>query len=938
MKFQAKKTILHLLLVGSLVGSAFAQSREEINATGWELYEKARYQQGLELIEGSLGANPAEDLVAAESYHVMGELLYGLARYDDAIKAYTRALEIRRAKLPEEDPLVAQTLVDLGLPYKRLGDFETARKLYNEALELAEKNFPKHATTARIHNNLGALLDVEGFVRSAEKHYQKALELKKQLGEGPISLAATLSNLGEVNRRQERLDKATEYFSQALKIREEALGEEHPDTLVSRQNLAVIQISLGQWETARTSLVQCLEGTKKAVGHEDPRTATLLASLSVLHSRRYEEFKEKEDLEQSTAYREQELRIRKKIHPKSPLTSDTILELALLRQMAGKQDEAVALMSTALHNREGQSQANLLAKLSYLMADYCLNEGDLDEALKHSRNCLTLYSETKGFKSVSALRAIILYGRIQIAKGEAEKSWIATSKFLKFYEEGVAEVFSFASERERLGYVNRVPVYKLVSLYGDSELIARTVLRHKGLVLDSLLEDMDLARLDPESERVALRVQEIGEELVRLEMSGEDPSRLSALRQEYGALQGELARPFGQRTRRALQIVPAEVQKKLPEGSCLVEYFLVDKEDYGAVILTQDDIRSVRLGPAAPIDTALAEARRSLKRFDRDLDKDLKQLYQLLWAPLTPAIGDAKRVIISPDGQLNFLSFATLLTPEGKFLVEDFNIEYVASGRDLLNPHKAYRRDAQLIGNVAFGEHASQAPVARTRGLVSLALNPLPGTEEECEKLGSLLKKAEWNPEFSSGNKASESLVRDFESPGILHLATHGFFLPSGEAGLDNPMLRSGLALAGSASSLRSLLKGSAPTPQNDGLLTAEEVGRLDLDDTWLVCLSSCETGLGEVVEGEGVLGLRRGFIRSGAQNLMLTLWPIDDSLTADFMVDFYQACLKANAPGRALTEVQREWLVRLREERGLAAAVFAAGPFILSAQVELHP
>ena len=93
--------------MGSLVGSAFAQSREEINATGWELYEKARYQQGLELIEGSLGANPAEDLVAAESYHVMGELLYGLARYDDAIKAYTRALEIRRAKLPEEDPLVA---------------------------------------------------------------------------------------------------------------------------------------------------------------------------------------------------------------------------------------------------------------------------------------------------------------------------------------------------------------------------------------------------------------------------------------------------------------------------------------------------------------------------------------------------------------------------------------------------------------------------------------------------------------------------------------------------------------------------------------------------------------------------------------------------------------------------------------------------------------
>ena len=82
------------------MGGAFAQSREESNARCWDLYEKAQYQQGLELVQGSLEANPTEDLVAAESHHVMGELLFGLARYDDAIKAYTRALEIRRAKLP----------------------------------------------------------------------------------------------------------------------------------------------------------------------------------------------------------------------------------------------------------------------------------------------------------------------------------------------------------------------------------------------------------------------------------------------------------------------------------------------------------------------------------------------------------------------------------------------------------------------------------------------------------------------------------------------------------------------------------------------------------------------------------------------------------------------------------------------------------------------
>ncbi len=937
MELQAKKAILHLLLLGSLVGGAFAQSREESNARCWDLYEKAQYQQGLELVQGSLEANPTEDLVAAESHHVMGELLFGLARYDDAIKAYTRALEIRRAKLPGDDPLIAQTLVDLGLPHKKLGDFKKARQFYDEALALAEKNFPKHATTARIHNNLGALLDMEGFVRSAEKHYQKALDLKRELGEGPVSLAATLSNLGEVSRRQERLDKATEYFSQALKLREKSLGPEHPDTLISRQNLAVIQMSLGQWDTAKASLEQCLEGTKKAVGLEHPKTATLLASLSVLHSRRYDELKEKSDLEQSTVYREEELRIRRKVQPKSPLTSDSILELALLRQKQGQQNEAVALMSTALHNRAGQSQSNLLARLSYLMADSCLSEGELDDALKHARNSLTLYSHTTGFKSISALNAVILYGRIQIARQDKEKSWSATSNFLRYYEENVAEVFSFASESQRLGYVNNVPVYKLVSLYGNAPLMARTVLRHKGLVLDSLLEDMDLARMDPESATVALRLQEIGEELVRLEMAGEKSARLTALRQEFGELQGKLARPFAQRTRRALQVEPWEVQKKIPQGARLVEYVLIDNSEYGAVILSRDDIRWVPLGPVTPIHSALADARRSLKRFDRGLESDLKRLYQLVWAPLVPALGESRRVIVSPDGRLNFVSFATLLTPEGKFLIEDFSLEYVASGRDLLNPSKAHRQDARLIGNVAFGEPAKQTPVARDRGFVSLNLSPLPGTEEECRKLGGLLETQNWRQHFSSGEQASESLVRDFQSPGILHLATHGFFLPKGERGLENPMLRSGLALAGSASSIKSRLAGGAPAPDGDGLLTAEEVGRLELQETWLVCLSSCETGLGEVVEGEGVLGLRRGFIRSGAQNLMLTLWPIDDTQTADFMVDFYGACLESRSPGRALNKVQRDWLVRLRDEDGLAQAVFVAGPFILTAQVDLQ-
>lgn len=928
-----KQRCLLALLLLALTAISLADPRQDAIARCWKLYDQAHYQQGLDLLEPILAQDTTDDLVSAEGYHVKGELLFGLARYEDAIKAYSRALDIRKGKLPPQDPMLALTMVDLGLPYSRLGQNDTARKLYEDALALAQKHFPKHSTTARIHNNLGSLLQSEGFLRSAESHFLEALAIKNEIGADPVSIAATLSNLGELYRQRERLDKAQDYFSQALKLREKALGPDHPATLTARQNLAVIQMSLGQWDSAQASLEACLQGTTKALGPEHPKTATILGNLSVLHLKVYRETGDKAELEQATKYREQELAIRQKIQPKSPITSASIYELAILRREAGQYQEAVDLMRTSLHNSEGNSQPGLLASLSYQMAATLAAQGQYDEALQHSRNSLTLYHHTTGFKYHEALNALILYGEIQIQRKDMEKAERATREFLKYFEENVAEVFSFSSERQRLGYVSKVNVYELPSKFGDAKIMAQTVLRHKGLVLDSLLEDIDLARLDPQSAKVAMQLQEVGEELVRLEMAGEKSARVTALRQQLGDLQGQLAQPFAQHTRRALQVTPEEVQQKIPTDAALVEYVRVG-DQYGAVVMTPQAIHWVPLGPAAAIDDTLSKARRAMKTLDRHVAKHLKEMYQLVWSPLLPALGDCRHVIISPDSRLNFLSFATLITPDNKFLVEDVGLEYVASGRDLLNSAKPHPQQARLFGNVAFG--GSTDSEARPPEYFYLNLTPLPGTARECSDLELLLKQHHWSEEFTSGDTATESLVRSLRAPGILHLATHGFFLPRQKGGLDNPMLRSGLALAGANTSLLSRGKGEAPPPENDGLLTAEEVGRLHLDDTWLVCLSSCETGLGEIVDGEGVLGLRRGFLRAGAQNLLLTLWPIDDTQTAPIMLDFYKACLDGEAPGHALTRVQKEWLVRLRQEKGLPEAVFVAGPFILTSQVEI--
>jgi len=120
---------------------------------------------------------------------------------------------------------------------------------------------------------------------------------------------------------------------------------------------------------------------------------------------------------------------------------------------------------------------------------------------------------------------------------------------------------------------------------------------------------------------------------------------------------------------------------------------------------------------------------------------------------------------------------------------------------------------------------------------------------------------------------------------------------------------------------------------ENDGIVTAEEIGSLDLKNTSLVVLSACDTGLGEARSGEGVLGLRRGFIQAGAKNLLMTLWPIDDGRTAELIADFYAADKQHGNAAKALSVTQGRWLAKLRAERGIAEACRIAGPFILSFQ-----
>jgi CHAT domain-containing protein len=217
-------------------------------------------------------------------------------------------------------------------------------------------------------------------------------------------------------------------------------------------------------------------------------------------------------------------------------------------------------------------------------------------------------------------------------------------------------------------------------------------------------------------------------------------------------------------------------------------------------------------------------------------------------------------------------------------------------------------------------------------------MNDLHSTRKEAKRLAEMAGANGWRTTVLAGDDALETVLTRAPAPRILHFATHGVQLgdkiegPVGGRLGQHPMYRGALLLGGAKGTLAAWKRGSALPAADDGVLTAEEVAGLDLGRTWLTVLSACRSGSGEASIGEGVLGLRRGFALAGTENVVDSLWSIDDEATAYFMEEFYTRLFQTGDPARALNETQAAQLRRWTElDRDIPGAVFRAGGFVMS-------
>src|SRR5271165_6230530 len=969
-------------------------SPAELNRRIDELYNEGKFKEAIPLAEKLVAlikqARGEEDAETAASINLLAHLYERTGDYAGAEPLYKEALEIRQKVLGRGDPLTAQSLNNLGLLYWYMGDYAKAEPLLKEALEFFQKTRGREDPNAVITmNNLGLLyLDVGDFAR-AELLLGEALKIRrKALGPEDPDTATSLNNLAELYRAMGEYAKAEPLYKEALEIRQKVLGREHPDTALSLDNLAGLCWAIGDYTKAEPLYKEALEIRQKVLGREHPDTATSLNNLAALY-RDMGEYAKAEPL-----YKEA-LEIQQKVFGREHLNTATSLNnLAALYRDMGDYAKAEPLFKEALEisqkvfGREHPFTAtglHNLAELYSTMGDYAKAELLYKEALEIYRNVLD-QDHPLAVRNLEGLALAELdLGKTEEAKRLSQLGYVAGLKVF-------SQILSFGSEDERLAYQRLVHPYTLFAALDETDaLLASAVLHYKGVVLDSIIEDRLVAETSKEEanrelvEQLKTKKRTLSQlSLQTASVSPKEASeRVEAVEQEVENIEGKLARQItdlGQ-ARRSLAITVEQVQAAIPNDAVLVEYVRYGhylgkskgESRYAAVLLSAGaSPQWFTLSSAKEIEAALRRYQvlvRTSSAAD-ELEALLRKLYDEVWEPIQRALPErVKTVIISPDGQLNFLSFATLLDGDKHFVAEKYSIQYAASGRDLLRELKpTQNHQVVVLANPKF-DRSLNAQIAKSdlptegsgvlrgtekRDFEEMSFGDLGGTQQESDQLSGQFKKWGWPTKSFTGAEVTKQVLSELHGPYILHLATHGFFepedptlnanpteSPSSTIKFDftkarffkNPMHRSGLALEGANSTIAAWKRGEAPPIEEDGILSAEDVSTLDLKGTWLVTLSACDTGSGEAIAGEGVMGLRRGFVEAGAQNLLMALWPFSDEFTIQMMSDFYEAAhATGNAPG-ALAKVQRDWLIKLRKEKGLAKAVNLAGPFIMSSQ-----
>jgi CHAT domain-containing protein len=809
-----------------------------------------------------------------------------LAEYDKAIDILSR-LHIEKQIIASGDTL-SQVIVlsNLGDVYRETGNYDLAiAHLKKAKQEYFNYKLRDRSLLATLENNLALCYKAIGNIQESEESYNRTLATYREIGEqGTEAYCTTLSNKADLYRELGRLGEASALLITALEIRKERYGNNTENYANALSNLANVYFDAGYYQLSLEKNLEANSIYKKVVAENHQGYGNSFNNLSLC----YYQLK---DYVQARECKEKALRVIENGVGKNyyRYASYLISGCGIYRKTKeyGKL-EAHLTEALFLAEKNFGKKHDLYARAQMGLAELYTIQGKFESATPFYFEALDYYSQQLNsfFDAMSEENQISYFNSI-------DPVFASYSSFLLNYR--IAKPHANLSEHIRRSFRYQLLLKSLLT--SKSTRTTREILSSDNNELKDLYKNWLIVKNELINNYKSTQPSFENNDLVK--KASELETALKSMLKDFG-------------TNAPANLV--DITSSLKNREAAVEIFRVtswNDDTIPNIIYAAYVVKKNSKDPELIIFPNGNEMEKSAFEFYADCIENQKRdgvSYNMFFLPLEKSLTGVQRIYVSADGVFHKINLAGLMLPGKLGFIEDekelvmiSNVSILTQSAAKSNPNLSaslfgypdydydFKKEKSILG---LGGPA----VAKRFRLNNLA--KLPGTKKEVEEISKSLMELGWKSQVLMEQHASEATLRKIDSPKILHIATHGFYLSDIETDdktflgfnsytfKENSMLRSGIILAGA---IPATSDSTYTESENDGIVTAYEASMLNLVNTDLVVLSACQTGLGDYVGSQGVLGLQRAFAIAGAKNLILSLWPVDDDATKTLMISFYK-------------------------------------------------
>lgn len=791
--------------------------------------------------------------------------------------------------------LYLRALSSLGLVNLTQAKNSKAGEYLTTTLEMSEKTVGKKSAAYIANlNNLAKLHQALGNYNEAEREFNEALELSEGVFGAGMQKAILLNNKAMLFQSVGRYDEAAELMKDAMTASSKGPKKTFQsfDNRKFQANLAFIYQLSGKLAEAEASFlaIKKVFDDRKQTGNAE--YAGLLNQLGILYIQMGKLEKVEELFKKSkSVYKE-------KFTEENTYYAKVTNDLGNFYRMQARYEDAEKQLNKALHIRE--------TLLGTKHPDY----------VRTQENLAILYWKTGKLEQAYMMYRDVMDKTIDFINqyfppmSEAEKTsyWdITAPRFQRFY--------SFAMEASAtMNYVGQ-------DFYDYNMATKALLLNATNKVKDAILKSRNEALISEylswldQKEQLARLYTLSKEELRQQKINLAELERAAnAVEKSLSGKSAEFSAGYSTQKTSYKQILALLTDTEAIVDVVRVRGFAQDftaESKYVALILKKGSEM-----PKLVIMENGAEMEKKYAKFYRNAVQQKvtdDYSYEQYWTKIEKELAGKKMIYISPDGVYNQMNLNTLRRPDQDYVVNRYDLVIIGNSKDLIalkaRKTSVPKKNAFLLGFPDYG----------TPDIVSL-----PGTKVEIDGVAKVLKTSGYQVIQVMAKDATEKNIKSLKAPSLVHIATHGYFLQdagegegsvfgvNAESASRNPLLRSGLILAGAGKSITG--GGSDITSNDNGILTAYEAMNLDLEGTNLVILSACETGLGDIKSGEGVYGLQRAFQVAGAEALIMSLWKVDDAATQMLMTNFYNNWIKLGNKQKAFKQAQLQLMTRYKD------------------------